>query len=137
MENMRREMVEKLQQLDPLSEMVSIFRVPYNIRNVKNEAYTPSIVSIGPFHKKNETVAAMEKQKWHYMHYFFQRVEDDQQSLRCLEECTNAIHDLDASIRRMYAEKISCEAHALVQMMLLDGCFTLELLLRYECMTSS
>lgn len=126
-----RETTEKLQNLNQLSEEMIIYRVPYKLRNVNSEAYSPCIVSIGPFHQGNDAVAAMREHKWYYMQYFFNRIGDPKQSLACREECTNAIYDLEAKVRRSYSEKISADSHDLVEMMLLDGCFILELFLRY------
>ncbi|CAB4315134.1 unnamed protein product [Prunus armeniaca] len=130
----KREITKKLhQKVARGSENLSIYKVPKNLRKVKDEAYNSRVVSIGPFHLGNHALVAMRHHKWHYMQYFFARIEDHQQSLQCLEVCTNAIYDLDEKVRGCYSEKIDhIDKNALAEIMLLDGCFILELFLRYD-----
>ncbi|VVA14213.1 PREDICTED: UPF0481 [Prunus dulcis] len=130
----KREITKKLhQKVATGSENLSIYKVPKNLRKVKDEAYNSRVVSIGPFHLGNHALVAMRHHKWQYMQYFFARIEDHQQSLQCLEVCTNAIYDLDEKVRGCYSEKIDhIDKNVLAEIMLLDGCFILELFLRYD-----
>ncbi|CAL2243580.1 unnamed protein product [Prunus armeniaca] len=67
------------------------------------------------------------------MQYFYARIEDHPQSLQCLEVCNNAIYDLDEKVRGCYSEKIDhIDKNVLAEIMLLDGCFILELFLSYD-----
>jgi hypothetical protein len=47
-----------------------IYRVPNKLRQVNKEAYTPKLVSIGPFHHGLEELKGMEKQKLIYFDDF-------------------------------------------------------------------
>ncbi|XP_024199945.1 UPF0481 protein At3g47200 [Rosa chinensis] len=58
--------------------------------------------------------------------------EDTEASWRCLEACINVIYGLDEVIRQCYAEKINCTEDELAEIMLVDGCFILELFLRFD-----
>ncbi|KAF9622506.1 hypothetical protein IFM89_031910 [Coptis chinensis] len=46
----------------------SIYRVPNVIHQVDVDAYEPKVLSIGPLHRGNPKLAAMEKHKWRYLH---------------------------------------------------------------------
>ncbi|XP_050382456.1 UPF0481 protein At3g47200-like isoform X2 [Argentina anserina] len=77
----------------------------------------------------------MREYKWAYMHQLFQRIEDAEQSQECWKECTSSVYELDSSIRRCYAKRMSHKEKGhkeLAEIVLLDGCFILELFLKYE-----
>ena len=63
-----RKMVER-PEIEP-SEQCRIYKVPNPLRKENEEAYTPQVVSIGPFHHKNEKLKAMEKHKERYFRSF-------------------------------------------------------------------
>ncbi|KAL6278103.1 hypothetical protein ACE6H2_021704 [Prunus campanulata] len=114
------------------AEESCIYQVPSKLRKVREDAYNPRVVSIGPFHRKNtDLVAAMREHKWRYMLRFLQQTDDPDESHECLEHCTNAIYNLDKEVRQCYAENIDYDKNELARIMLLDGCFILELFLRY------
>ncbi|VVA14200.1 Hypothetical predicted protein [Prunus dulcis] len=109
-----------------------IYKVPSKLRRVKQDAYNPRVVSIGPFHRGDpELVAGMRKHKWRYMLSFLQQTDDPYESRSCLKNCTEAIYNLDMKVRQCYAENVEYDKNNLAQIMLLDGCFILELFLRY------
>ncbi|KAK9907072.1 hypothetical protein M0R45_002440 [Rubus argutus] len=56
-----------------------------------------------------------------------QQSKDSESSLRSLEACINVIYGLDEVIRQCYAEKINYTEDELAEIMLVDGCFALEL----------
>lgn len=51
------------QEPDKLPECC-IYRVPQNIRNVNEDAYTPKEISIGPFHHGKENLKKNEEMKF-------------------------------------------------------------------------
>ena len=44
-----------------------IYRVPHDIRELNKDVYTPKVVSIGPFHCRNERLKNMQTPKWEYV----------------------------------------------------------------------
>ncbi|PQQ14051.1 UPF0481 protein [Prunus yedoensis var. nudiflora] len=121
---------------------VCIYRIPDKLRQVKEDAYRPSIVSIGPFHENDRNLAAMTQYKLAYMLSFLHQpstaAEDTREdaeeyhTTKCLEECIDAIYGLDEVVRQCYTEKIEYKEDELAEILLLDGCFILELFLRCD-----
>ncbi|XP_021823799.1 UPF0481 protein At3g47200-like [Prunus avium] len=116
-----------------------IYRVPDKLRQVKEDAYRPGFVSIGPLHQDKQNLAPMVQYKWSYLVSFLdqQPIDAGEEQARncattCLEECINAIHGLDEVIRKCYTEKITYTEYEVAEIMLLDGCFILELFLRFD-----
>ncbi|RDY03292.1 UPF0481 protein, partial [Mucuna pruriens] len=117
-----------LQNVEP--PMQSIYRVPERIRKNKPEAYTPRIVSIGPFHrarnddKKDHIFESMEELKQKYLKGFLNRTQvpmgDFVLSLQILEE----------RIRSCYAEPIKYNSDDFLKMIITDACFIIELFLQ-------
>ncbi|XP_040372878.1 UPF0481 protein At3g47200 [Rosa chinensis] len=103
-----------------------ICRVPEKLRELKEDAYNPRVVSIGPFHSCKDYLAPMSRHKYYYMSLLIHSKDAE----NCLDECICAITDFDVVIRQCYVEDISVSNDELRLMMLVDGCFILELLLR-------
>ncbi|XP_077239896.1 UPF0481 protein At3g47200-like [Tasmannia lanceolata] len=122
----------------------TIYRVPHWIRKDHEDAYEPRIVSIGPYHHNNPRLVAMEEHKWRYLHDFLFRND------KRLEDCIKEIKELEEKARSSYAETVclvkdvktsedqarsteitllpKSESEAFVEMLVLDGCFLIELL---------
>ncbi|KAF5940946.1 hypothetical protein HYC85_022113 [Camellia sinensis] len=111
---------------------LSIYKVPNKLLKLKEDAYTPSIVSIGPFHHKNKAMQAFEEHKRRYMLLLFMRISQAEKCRSTLEECAAAILELEEEARRSYSEKIDLDEYELAEILLVDGCFLLELFLRYS-----
>ncbi|KAA8525421.1 hypothetical protein F0562_007276 [Nyssa sinensis] len=103
-----------------------IYRVPKNIRKINEEAYTPRVVSIGPFHYGNERLQSMEVHKLSYLEKLIQR-----ENMR-LVDYVRLIKQQEEEIRQCYAETIEFESHIFVTMILIDAGFIIELLLRFR-----
>ncbi|KAL6278092.1 hypothetical protein ACE6H2_021693 [Prunus campanulata] len=73
----------------------------------------------------------MEKHKSLYMLHVLQYTKTRQETHDCLKDCIKALYDLDIQVRRCY-EEIKPVDNPLTEVMLLDGCFILELFLRYD-----
>ncbi|KAG5570506.1 hypothetical protein H5410_060272, partial [Solanum commersonii] len=85
-----------------------IFKVNVQLRESNPDAYTPKMVSIGPYHKKNPQLGPMEKYKLLYLRYLEHLKEE---ALKCYDD----IEDLDTD-----------GSHEFCKMLLLDGCFVVE-----------
>ncbi|KAK9723842.1 hypothetical protein RND81_05G029200 [Saponaria officinalis] len=99
----------------------SIFKVPNSFTQVNGQLYQPQIVSIGPLHHGLTHVQMMEEHKYQYLGQFLAR--HDLTLLTLFQ--TLARHEPD--IRESYSETIDFETQELLEMMVVDGCFIIEL----------
>ncbi|CAB4315127.1 unnamed protein product [Prunus armeniaca] len=124
---------DKLAEVKEGSQHLSIYRVP---RKVKDDAYNPRVVSVGPLHRNNPNLFAMKEHKWRHMLLILQQTNDFSDTVRLLKACTDAFYvsgnyRLIKKVRESYAVDLKdIEDHDLAEMMLLDGCFILQLFLR-------
>ncbi|KAM7490145.1 hypothetical protein LguiA_033066 [Lonicera macranthoides] len=122
------EMEQMLNELGTLPKFEHcIYRVPTEIRKVKEEAYTPRIVSIGPFHHNNQNLKSMEQLKKGYMNKLVGR--DGNSTLK---ECTDFVTKKEAEIRECYSECFAMESKEFRKMVLVDSCFIIQLFI-YVC----
>ncbi|KAG7946162.1 hypothetical protein I3843_14G024900 [Carya illinoinensis] len=103
-----------------------IYRVPKRLREVRKRAYTPRLVSIGPFHycMRKYQFKDMEQQKIRYFWYFCKRTMKSNKDLACI------IQRKEDKIRHCYSENFRLDCKEYVKMILLDAVFILELFLR-------
>ncbi|CAN1231651.1 UPF0481 protein At3g47200 [Linum perenne] len=113
----------------PRSSSWSIFTVPNKLRAAKADAYTPHVLSIGPFHHNRPNLAGMQTHKWRYTLSLLKRTED---AAPTMESCLKAILGFESEVRSCYAEAINLDSSQLAEILFLDGCFILELFLRYS-----
>ncbi|XP_059663646.1 UPF0481 protein At3g47200-like isoform X2 [Cornus florida] len=132
----------------------SICRVPDKHSNQSEDKYVPKLVSIGPLHHGEEASKAMEDNKWCYLNTLLNRkpkVEErlDMEDNKCgylntrllnqkpnveasLDSCVKALRELENKARKCYGEKFELGSDEFVQMMLVDGCFIIEILFKYS-----
>jgi len=94
---------------------------------VKEEAYTPLLVSIGPIHHNNKRLEELQEYKHRYFHYFWNRLDkkSDFMSYKVF------LQQEEQNIRRCYQKKFAdINNEQLVDMILLDSVFIMELFLR-------
>ncbi|KAM7490164.1 hypothetical protein LguiA_033085 [Lonicera macranthoides] len=119
------EMLDKLE--PPRSSECCIYRVTEKLRKVKEEAYTPDAVSIGPFHHGNEKFKSMELVKKRYFKKLVQR--STSSAANCsLSNYIEFVKNWEDGIRQCYSEHIEMDSDEFVTMILIDGCFIIELL---------
>ncbi|KAK3006385.1 hypothetical protein RJ639_016599 [Escallonia herrerae] len=109
-----------------------IYRVPDKLYQVKKPAYTPSVVSIGPIHRRQKD-QNMEEIKVNYMHRLFKRTSKSSSRLEdddvFIQKCVAALLEKLSKARSCYNEVSSLPDDALfAKMMLTDGAFIIELL---------
>jgi len=127
-ERLEREWSEMLHDVKPpeMDEfyMQCIYRVPPNIRGNNHEAYTPRIVSIGPYHQNS--FGKMEELKLKYFKGFLNRTRLP------MREFVVKIKEMEESniIRSCYAATIQYNVDYFLKMILVDACFIIELFLR-------
>ncbi|XP_028789988.1 UPF0481 protein At3g47200-like [Neltuma alba] len=101
-----------------------IFRVPTSLADVNGKAYQPRIVSIGPYHRAQPRFNMIQEHKWRYLGSLLSRT---QAKGLGLEDCLKAVALLESRARECYSETIPLNSHEFIEMMVLDGCFILEL----------
>ncbi|KAL7197063.1 hypothetical protein ACSBR1_036972 [Camellia fascicularis] len=106
-----------------------IFKVPRTLRRRNESIYKPKIVSIGPFHYGKERLAPMEKIKLWYLHSLLARLPPLAQE-ETLQHFIVSIREVAKYTSNCYAGRLDQSEDELVEMMILDGCFLLELFRR-------
>ncbi|KAF7804332.1 UPF0481 protein [Senna tora] len=104
-----------------------IFRVPSSLVEVNGRAYQPRIVSIGPYHHSQPRLNMIQEHKWRYLASLLSRTHPIGLSL---DHYLKAIAPLEAQARQCYSEIIPLPSHEFIEMMVLDGCFIIELFRR-------
>ncbi|XP_059446596.1 putative UPF0481 protein At3g02645 [Corylus avellana] len=94
-----------------------IYRVPRDLRKLNGEAYTPQIISIGPFHHGHERLETLEKLKVEYFKRFVKKAE------RNIKDLVSYIRDRERDIRRCYSETSKLSSDNYVKMIMLDASF--------------
>ncbi|KAI9100799.1 hypothetical protein K1719_024161 [Acacia pycnantha] len=109
----------------------NIHKVPCNLRKLNEEAYTPQLVSIGPIHHGQPNLDPMQEQKLRYLVLFWRLVKKKTKDMGKFKEF---LEDEEKNIRKCYAENLCNELNRekLVEMMLLDSVFIMELFLRIQ-----
>nr|XP_023925856.1 UPF0481 protein At3g47200-like [Quercus suber] len=107
-----------------------IYKVPKRLRNVKDAAYTPKLILIGPVHhnrEEPENMKIMETLKKRYFNIFFSRTK------KIRDDFEKIVEKNKDKIRHCYAEEITLpEGKHFVDMILLDSIFIIELFLRSD-----
>nr|XP_023916185.1 UPF0481 protein At3g47200-like [Quercus suber] len=113
-----------------------IYRVPQRLRQVNEEAYTPKLISIGPFHhdgkqprdeeNDDKDLRDMEKLKLGYLKEFCNR------TMTCPKEIARIIEENEQKIRSSYSENFDISREDFVKMVLKDSTFIIELFLRAD-----
>ncbi|XP_060188470.1 UPF0481 protein At3g47200-like [Lycium barbarum] len=118
---------EMFEHLDNLSiKSCTIFKVNVGLRESNPDAYTPKMVSIGPYHEENHQLRPMEKYKLLFLRRFLQRkrgldVEScmselgkrKEEALKCYDNIVDLYND-------------TTRTDQFLRMLLLDGCFVVE-----------
>ncbi|XP_055801370.1 putative UPF0481 protein At3g02645 [Solanum dulcamara] len=95
----------------------TISKVNVWLRESNPDAYTPKMVSIGPYHKKNPQLDSMEKYKKLYLRRFLQRKEGLD-----VKSCISEMVKLKKEALECYDDMKDIDT----KMLLLDGCFVVE-----------
>ncbi|GKV07941.1 hypothetical protein SLEP1_g19637 [Rubroshorea leprosula] len=113
---------------DPIiSPEACIFRIPSILYRHNEKAYIPNAFSIGPFHHGKENLKETEKIKFKYLQGLIRRTNP----ATVLMACIDAIKQVENEVRSCYKEEIGMSEDEFVEMLVLDGCFIIELLRKY------
>lgn len=107
----------------PTQSRPKIYTVDDRLRQVKPEDSEPKIVAIGPIHGKKEHLK-MEQHKVRYLQQLLQR-RDDLSIAKLVEK----LREMEEDARQYYSPSLNIDTdNFFLQMLLLDGCFLIELL---------
>lgn len=106
------------------SSICSIFRVPQSLIDISGRCYQPHIVSIGPYHHGQPHLKMIEEHKWRFLGTLLHRTQSKGLSL---EDYFKAIQPLESKARVCYSEIVKFDTDEFIEMMVLDGCFIIEL----------
>ncbi|KAG7018572.1 UPF0481 protein, partial [Cucurbita argyrosperma subsp. argyrosperma] len=114
--------------LEAFCSSITIFRAPNEISIEDRNVFVPSKVSIGPFHHGAPHLESMENLKWCYLSAFLKN--NPSVDLQYLVEL---VVKSESRLRKCYEEEFyGFDSDKFSQIMLLDCCFILELLLRFS-----
>lgn len=130
---------EKLKEVSGAEPECTIYRVHRHLRNVNPKAYEPEVIAIGPYHRydsnsnstnnKNEHLKMMEGHKLRYLKQLLVTKDPPDDVKRYVA----AVSRVEAEARRCYADLPEALSRAkFVQMLVLDGCFIVQLVRKYE-----
>ncbi|XP_042963905.1 UPF0481 protein At3g47200-like [Carya illinoinensis] len=97
-----------------------IYKVSDDIRQSNKEAYTPQVISIGPFHRNNPKLQEMESFKLRHLERFLERAE------KKLEDIISTVIGEEKRVRKSFSETITLGSDDFVKMILVDACFIIE-----------
>ncbi|GFY81759.1 hypothetical protein Acr_01g0015670 [Actinidia rufa] len=103
-----------------------IFRVPEELRIGDDSHYTPSTVSIGPFHVANPNLNRADNQDLKKL--TFHHLLDNFLPETTVRSLYNFLRENEAKARECYAEEVNLSSDDFVKMMLIDSCFIFALL---------
>ncbi|KAK7395166.1 hypothetical protein VNO78_15712 [Psophocarpus tetragonolobus] len=104
-----------------------IYKVPSHIRRLNEDAYTPKVVSIGPFHHNtNPLLHSMERHKLIYCKAFLERTETN------WDKWIHYIEEVQLEFRSCYSDTLEFSKEELVKIIFVDSGFILELFWRHH-----
>ncbi|PSS34649.1 UPF0481 protein [Actinidia chinensis var. chinensis] len=133
-----RKISESAQKIKESFPSACIYRVPEKLRKLKESAYTPDLVSIGPLHSKDKHLKSlMQDIKMSYVNSLLCRTIDGSEGSEVcrsavLEECVEEMKLSVKDAKKCYTEEVD---NLNEEMLVVDGCFILELLYRYYLLT--
>ncbi|KAI3469289.1 hypothetical protein Pfo_025952 [Paulownia fortunei] len=116
------------EKMECISVSHCVCRVPEELFKGNEGKYFPSSVSIGPFHHGKDCLKVMEDQKWRYFNTLLSRKPNAE---AILDSCIRAMRHVEQKARKFYGETLEMGSDQFVEMLLVDGCFIIELFLEF------
>ncbi|WCJ31262.1 hypothetical protein M5689_012768 [Euphorbia peplus] len=102
-------------------EKLCIYRVPHYLREGDDKAYVPQMVSLGPYHHGKRRLRQMDRHKWRALQHVLKRSDQD------IKVYLDSIREVEEKARSCYEGSTSLSSNEFIEMMVVDGCFLLEL----------
>ncbi|KAK3412042.1 hypothetical protein EUGRSUZ_I00799 [Eucalyptus grandis] len=100
---------------------LTIYRIPHYLKDGENKAYVPQIVSLGPYHHGKKRLRQMDQHKLRCLHHILTRTNHQ------IGLYLDSVKEVEERARACYEGPISMSSDEFVEMMVLDGCFVIEL----------
>ncbi|KAM6549622.1 hypothetical protein CsatB_021298 [Cannabis sativa] len=121
-----------------MSSSVTIFRIPTILARHNKTSYVPNAFAIGPFHHNDPLLQRTERIKQKYLLDLLSRLSHNNNNnpisntqapfdSMWIRKLTKAVSDIQNEARGYYAGAIDMKANEFADMLLLDGCFIIEL----------
>ncbi|KAG5550475.1 hypothetical protein RHGRI_015443 [Rhododendron griersonianum] len=124
------------QKTESFSSSACIYRVPAELRALKRSAYAPRLISIGPYHRKHHLLRSpMQQVKMSYANSLLRRVGsvEKKEFTEVLQECVEQMKMWKDDANKCYADDDISDGDLLdKEMMVVDGCFILEVLYKFR-----
>ncbi|XP_060959445.1 uncharacterized protein LOC115700486 [Cannabis sativa] len=108
-----------------MPSLCSIFKVPNILSRHNTAAFTPNAFSFGPFHHNNNQLKSTKKIKQKYLLDLATRLPEPNPIL--FKKLTRVVHEIQSEARQYYAGPIDMKEDEFLEMLVLDGCFIIEL----------
>ncbi|XP_022722249.1 UPF0481 protein At3g47200-like [Durio zibethinus] len=118
---------EMIAKLSPIQPERCICKVPSYLRKVDEQAYEPHQLAIGAYHRGKVHLEAMEEHKLRYL----QKLLEERKEINDVSKYVKAMKELETRARDCYTDPVNLESDDFVKMMLLDGCFIVQLIRMY------
>ncbi|GER54859.1 hypothetical protein STAS_32492 [Striga asiatica] len=112
----------QLSQLSKAHTDHSIYKIHNHLHSVNDKAYEPKIIAIGPYHHGKDSLQMMEEHKLRYLELLLRRKKQN------VERYISAVAKLEKRARNCYAQDIGLTQTDFIKMLVLDGCFIIELI---------
>ncbi|XP_062102891.1 UPF0481 protein At3g47200-like [Humulus lupulus] len=132
-EDLIRDLQRKVSVEMAMPSRCSIFKIPTILSRHNQNAFSPNAFSFGPFHHDKHALKPTEKIKSKYLHGLISRLSYIDPSNHIspdttLRNLTEAIRDVQEQALEYYAEPIGMSEYKFLEILVLDGCFIIELL---------
>ncbi|XP_008241878.1 PREDICTED: UPF0481 protein At3g47200-like [Prunus mume] len=115
---------QRIQETRWRNESCCIFKVRQCLVEINKKTYQPHIVSCGPYHYGDQHLEMIQQHKWKYLRDLLARTPSNGPTL---DHYRQVVAAMEEEIRGCYSETISLSSDGLVEMMVLDGLFTIQL----------
>ncbi|KAJ9188716.1 hypothetical protein P3X46_000085 [Hevea brasiliensis] len=102
----------------------TVFRMPQSLKDIHPKAFEPRIISIGPYHHRKGDFKMIQEHKMRFLSAVLARTKEFHVGL---DDFFKALAIKEKKIRECYSEDIECSSHDLIEMMVLDGRFVIQL----------
>ncbi|KAF7849961.1 hypothetical protein BT93_L0087 [Corymbia citriodora subsp. variegata] len=100
---------------------LSIYQIPQHLRDGREKAYVPDIVCLGPYHHNEPHLRKMDQHKWRCLQCMLARNKHN------IGLYLDSVKKVEKAAHAYYEGPIDMTSEKFVEMMVLDGCFVIEL----------